>query len=152
VARNLHYVGRTLATMPYPPAAFIALVIASLVSGTAATQDVNKAAPTVKDVMATMTVPASDAVFSAASEPPKDAAQWVALRASVATLAESGRLLTRTARAKADREWIEMASAMVTEAEATFKAVDAKDTDALSLAADSVLSTCKPCHDRYMDK
>ena len=138
--------------MFHPPTALVAVVIALLVAGTAATQDVNKAAPTVKDVMTTMTVPASDAIFSAASEPPKDAAQWVALRASVATLAESGRLLTRTARAKDDREWIEMASAMVAEAEATFKAVDAKDPDALSLAADNVLSTCKPCHDRYLDK
>jgi hypothetical protein len=32
--------------------------------------------------MATMTVPASDAIVSAASEPPKDERQWVALRAS----------------------------------------------------------------------
>jgi hypothetical protein len=30
--------------------------------------------------MATMTVPASEAIFSAAPEPPKDERQWVALR------------------------------------------------------------------------
>lgn len=135
--------------MPHPPTALIAVVIALLVSGTAATQDVNKAAPTVKDVMTTMTVPASDAIFSAASEPPKDAAQWVALRASVATLAESGRLLSRTGSAKDDHEWIEMARAMVTEAEATFRVIDAKDAEALSQVGDSVYLTCKTCHDRY---
>jgi hypothetical protein len=124
-----------------------------LAAGTAVPQDSTKAAPTVKEVMTTMTVPASDAIFSAASEPPKDAAQWAALRASAAMLAESGRLLNTTPRAKDDREWVEMARALVTETEATFKAIDAKDLDALSQAGDGVYLTCKTCHDRYyLDK
>ena len=96
-----------------------------------------------------MTVPASDAIFSAASEPPKDEQQWMALLASATTLAESGRLLTTVARAKDDREWVEMARGLVTEAEATMKAIDAHDTDALSQAGDSVYLACKTCHDRY---
>ena len=138
--------------MLQPPTALIAVVIMVLAAGTVVPQDSTKAAPTVKDVMTTMTVPASDAIFSAASEPPKDATQWVALRASAAMLAESGRLLNKTPRAKDDREWVEMARALVTETEATFKAIDAKDLDALSQAADGVYLTCKTCHDRYLDK
>ena len=138
--------------MLQPPTALIAVVIAVLAAGTAAPQDVNKAAPTVKDVMTTMTVPASDAIFSAASEPPKDAAQWVALRASAVMLAESGRLLTATDRAKKDAEWLELPRTMVTEAEATFKAIDAKDSEALAQAGDSVYVTCDACHARYMDR
>jgi hypothetical protein len=134
------------------PTALIAVAIAGLAAGTAAPQDADKAAPAVKHVMATMTVPASDAIFSAASEPPKDAAQWVSLRTSAATLAESGRLLTTTARAKDDHEWVEMARALITEAEATFKAIDAKDSNALSQAGDSVYLTCKTCHARFMGR
>jgi len=151
LARKLHCVRPDTRTMLQPSTALIAVVIAVLALGTPEPQDVNQAAPTVKDVMTTMTVPASDAIFSAASEPPKDDAQWVALRASAATLAESGRLLTITARAK-EAEWIEMARAMVTEAEATFKAVDAKDPEALAQAGDSVYLTCDACHARYMDR
>ena len=58
--------------MLQPPTALIAVDIAVLATGTATPQDADKAAPAVKHVMATMTVPASDALFSAASEPPKD--------------------------------------------------------------------------------
>jgi hypothetical protein len=135
--------------MHQPPTALIAIVIAGLAAGTAAPQDADKAAPTVKHVMTTMTVPASDAIFDAVAEPPKEAAQWVAVRASAARLAESGRLLTTTARAKDDEEWNRMARALVTEAEAAFKAIDAKDPDALADVGDKVYLTCEACHARY---
>ena len=139
--------------MLQPPTALIAVAIAVLAAGgTAAPQDADKAAPAVKHVMATMTVPASDAIFSAASEPPKDEPQWVALRASAETLAESGRLLTTVHRAKDDTEWIEMARALITQAEATLKSIESKDPDALTQAGDSLYLTCKTCHDRYMGR
>ena len=138
--------------MHQPPTALIAAAIAVLAAGTAAPQDADKAAPAVKHVMATMTVPASDAIFSAASEPPKDERQWVALRRSAETLAESGRLLTTVDRAKDDTEWIEMARALVTEAEATFKTIESKDPDALTQAGDSLYRTCATCHARFMGR
>jgi cytochrome c556 len=137
--------------MPQPPTALIAIVVAVLTAGTAASQGANKAAQTVKGVMQTMTIPASDEIFSAASEPPKDETQWVALRASAATLAESGRLLTTTGPAKEETEWLEMARALVTEAEATLKAIDAKNLEGLAQAGDSLYVTCEACHDRYME-
>ena len=99
-----------------------------------------------------MTVPASDAIFSAAFEPPKDEQQWVALRRSAETLVESGRLLTTVDRAKDDTEWIEMARAMITQAEATLKTIESKDPDGLTQAADSLYPTCETCHARYMDR
>ena len=97
----------------------------------------------------TMTVPASDAIFSAASDPPKDAAQWVALRPNARTLADSGRALATMDRAKDTREWTEMARALVTQAEVALKAIDKKDADALATAGDEVYLTCKTCHDRF---
>ena len=135
--------------MKYPLTPLASLV-AVLAAGTATPQEAVKAAPSVMEVMTTMTVPASDAIFSAASEPPKEASQWVALRASAKALADSGRVLTTIAHdAKDDAEWIEMARALVTEAEATFTAIDQKDADALSKVGDDVYLTCKTCHDRF---
>jgi hypothetical protein len=135
--------------MTHPPTAIIAVVIAALASGTATPQDADKAAPTVEQVMTTMTVPASDAIFAAASEPPKDDPQWVALRASAGTLAESARLLLKTGPSKDDAEWIEMARALVTEAEVIMKGIDAKDAERLAQAGDDMYLTCKACHDRF---
>ena len=133
-----------------PPTGLIAVATVVAAASAAAPQDANKAALAVKHVMVTMTVPASDAIFTAAYEPPKDERQWVVLRASAETLAESGRLLATVDRAKGDSEWKEMARALVTQAEATFKAVDAKDAEALAQAGDDLYLTCKTCHDRYM--
>ena len=73
----------------------------------------------------------------------------MALRASAKVLADSGRVLAAANGARKDTEWIEMARAMVTKAEATFKAIDKKDEDALSTASDDVYLTCKTCHDRF---
>jgi hypothetical protein len=118
--------------------------VAVLVAGTATPQEPTKAGPAVKEVMTTMTVPASEAIFSAASEPPREAAQWVALRASAKALADSGRVLITTAPAKDDDEWIEMARALVTNAEATLKTIDAKDAEALSDAGVSPARRATP--------
>jgi cytochrome c553 len=56
-----------------------------------------------------------------------------------------------SSRAKDGTTWMEMARAMVTQAEATLKAIDARDGDALSQASDGLYTTCETCHDRYMD-
>jgi hypothetical protein len=100
--------------------------------------------------MTTMTIPASDAIFAAASEPPASAEGWAALRNSAAKLAESGRMLTTAALAKDTTAWREMARNLVSEAEATVRIADAKNREALEKASDSVYATCKPCHDRYI--
>jgi cytochrome c556 len=131
------------------PLTALASLAAVLAAGPATPQDKAKAAPSVMEVMMTMTVPASDAIFSAASDPPKDDAQWVALRPNARTLADSGRALATMDRAKDTREWTEMARALVTQAEATLTAIDRKDADALSVAGEDVYLTCKTCHDRF---
>ncbi len=106
---------------------------------------------TVKDVMTTMTIPASDAVFDAAAEPPTTAEAWSVVRKSAVTLAESGRLLMTDALAKDKTTWNEMARDLAREAEAAIKVAEAKDRDALEKAGDSLYATCKACHGRYME-
>ena len=65
-----------------------------LVTAAAAAQgDAPEAPATVKEVMVTMTIPSSDAIFDAAYEPPNDDEQWVAVRKNAVMLVESGKLL-----------------------------------------------------------
>lgn len=128
-----------------------AAVVLVTVAATAQ-QDADTAPATVKQVMVTMTVPSSDAIFAAASEPPKDDEQWVAVRKSAMMLAESGNLLMTGGRAKDNTTWMEMAREMVKQTEATLKAAEARNSEALSKAGDDIYLTCEACHARYMDK
>ena len=118
----------------------------------AAQQDTQRETVTVKQVMETMTIPASDAIFSAAAETQRDAKVWQEARKAAVMLAESGDLLMTGGRAKDSTTWLDMSRALVTQAQAALKAIDAKDGDALVQASDSLYDTCKACHDRYMEK
>ena len=109
-----------------------------------------KPVATVKQIMQTMTAPLSDAVFSAASEPPKTDAQWAALRGTALALAESGKRLMIGPRA-GDKAWMKMAQQQVDAAHAVTKTAGAKDADALSRAGDALYDTCASCHARYLN-
>ena len=104
----------------------------------------------VKEVMTSMTIPASDVIFDAASKAPDTDAGWVALRKAAETLATSGRLLTTPALARDTTTWMERARAMVTQAEATLTLADARARDRLEQASDAVYATCEACHERYL--
>ena len=97
-----------------------------------------------------MTIPSSDEIFESASDPPATQERWVRLRLAALALAESGRLLETTKLAKDTGTWMDMARALVKEAERASQIADAKDAKGLEAVSDSVYSTCKPCHDRYM--
>ena len=134
---------------------FFSLIVGSMLMFAvtiAARQESQRETVTVRQVMETMTIPASDAIFSAALETPQDAKAWQDVRQAAVTLAESGNLLIADGLAKDSTTWIDMARALVTQAQATLKAVDAKDGDALGQAGDDVYATCKPCHQKYMGK
>ena len=129
----------------------IAIVaMATLASVESARQDAGQTPRTVKEVMTTMMIPASDAIFAGSAEPPTAAEGWGAIRKQAVTLAESGKLLMTDALAKDKAKWMEMARALVQEAETVMKAADAKDRDALEQASDRVYATCEACHERYM--
>jgi hypothetical protein len=128
----------------------VTALVATLTAVTFARQAAPRTPTTVKEVMTTMTIPASDAVFDAAAEPPADAAAWAALRKHAATLAESGNLLMTDALARDKTTWMNMARDLVREAEATIRIADAKNREELEKAGDAVYATCKACHTRYM--
>ena len=105
---------------------------------------------TVKDVMLTMTVPASTVIFEAQSEPPATDAAWIAVQKAAQMLAESGRLLARPPLTKNDADWTDMAAALVTEAEKTLAVAGRRDAAALAEAGDAVYLTCETCHGRFL--
>lgn len=133
------------------PSFFTAAVVALTISLTAAAQQRDAAAPTtVKDVMVSMTVPASNGIFDAQADPPDTDAKWAAMQKAAVQLAESGRLLTRDPLAKDQTTWLEMARALVTEAERAAQVAAKKDREALDATGDAVYATCETCHSKYM--
>jgi hypothetical protein len=124
---------------------------ASMFVGVAIAQQSGSAPPsTVKEVMTSMTIPASDEIFESAFDTPTTDERWARVQRAALTLAESGKLLTTTKLAKDTGMWMDMARALVEEAERTSAAAGAKDAKALEALGDTLYATCKTCHSRYM--
>ena len=100
--------------------------------------------------MVGLTIPSSDAVFDAASEPPKTDQEWTKVATDALMLAEAGNLLMIGPRAKDKDLWMKMARAQVDAAEAVMQAAAVKDVDALSTTGNALYETCDACHSRYM--
>ena len=111
-----------------------------------------RAIATVGEVMQTMTIPFSNAVFEAGGEAPKDDKAWEAVRGQAVALAEAGNLLMLGARAKDHAAWMKFSQAQVDAAEAVAKAAATKNADQLSTAADTLYETCEACHKVYLAK
>jgi hypothetical protein len=136
-------------------AALVALVsmgaaAAQLSAAPAASDDGVKTVASVMDVMKTMTIPFSNAVFEAGSEAPKDAASWEAVRENAVALAEAGNLLMMGSRVRDRAAWMKFSRSQVDAAEAAAKAASAKNADQLSAAADALYATCAACHKDYL--
>ena len=130
-------------------ATLIVLACATLASAALTSQNTQSPPKTVKEVMTLMTIPASDAIFNAGAEPPATAGGWASVRMGAVTLAESGKLLMTSRLARDRGPWMEMAGALVKEAQAVVKIADAKNTKALEEESDRLYVACKTCHDRY---
>ena len=109
-----------------------------------------KTVASVMDVMKTMTIPFSNAVFEAGAEPPKDDGSWEAVRGQAVALAEAGNLLILGSRVRDRAAWMKMSRAQVDAAEAAAKAASAKNAEQLSMAADALYETCAACHKDYL--
>jgi|SoiMethySBSTD1v2_1073268.scaffolds.fasta_scaffold172936_2 hypothetical protein len=107
---------------------------------------------TTLQVMHAIVKPASDAVFAAGGEPPKDAKAWTALENQAIALAESGNLLMLGDRAKDQGDWMKFSRALVDASAGAVKAAQAKNADAMSTASDAVYETCEACHMKYLKK
>ena len=95
--------------------------------------------------------PASDAVFNDASNPPRDAQGWAAVRNQALLLAESGNLLMVGSRVRDNADWMKMSRAMVDAAALAATAAEKKDAQALEVATDAITVACMDCHRPYRD-
>jgi len=132
------------------PAA-LGILSALLASGVFA--DTPKRGPaTIKELMTLLVDPASNAVFQAASEPPKKDAEWKTLQGQALTLLELAGTLTSPRRAKDKDQWMKYAQAMRDASRAAFAAAMAKDANALMELSDPLYNTCANCHEHYLPK
>jgi hypothetical protein len=109
-----------------------------------------KAVASVVEIMQTMTIPFSNAVFEAGGETPKNDKEWEHVRLQAVALAEAGNLLMIGSRVKDPAAWLKFSRAQVDAAEVVAKAAGAKNADKLSAAADALYETCASCHKVYM--
>jgi hypothetical protein len=124
----------------------VAVMVFAAVTSVAARQSSHDSLTT-KEIMATMTVPGSDAIFAAASDNPS----WDAVRKGAVLVEESGQLLMTGARVRDREGWLQNARELVARAGAARRIADTtKNADALIEASDRLYETCKACHDRYM--
>ena len=119
-------------------------------AGKAAATGPIKPVATVVEIMETMTIPFSNAIFEAGGEAPKDDKGWAAVRGQAVALAEAGNLLMLGSRAKDSAAWMKFSRAQVDAAEVVAKAAAAKNADQFSTAADALYETCAECHKVYL--
>ena len=108
-----------------------------------------KSIATVKQLMNALTVPASDVVFGAAGELPKQDDAWLEVERSALALAESGNLLMLPDRARDDHEWREQSVALIEAATLAAAAAEAKNADKLIEAGDAIYAVCESCHQHF---
>jgi hypothetical protein len=106
----------------------------------------------VQQIMTIMTIPASDAIFGAAGDPPKADGGWLTIQNNALMLAESGNLLMLPGRAQDNQEWLQQSLAMIDAARTAYDAAGARNGEKLAEAGDKIYATCETCHDKYMAK
>jgi cytochrome c556 len=121
---------------------------------------------TTKQIMESMSIPASNALFDAATKDKPTDADWAEFRKHAMTLAESGNLMmvpgrmatgqTKSkskARAANPAAWNAAAKLMRDAGKAAMVAIDKKDLDSLGGdVGEKILNSCASCHDKYMIK
>jgi hypothetical protein len=110
-----------------------------------------KSVATIREIMFAITIPTSESVFKAASEPPDTPAGWTQVRDQALALAESANLLIMPGRAPDTNEWTQFAVVQREAAVVAMKAAESRDAEALSNASDALYDTCANCHARYLD-
>ncbi len=115
---------------------------------------------TVRQLMLGVVEPAAVVVFESVSttvtkegteeKAPSTAAEWEAVGAAAAALAEAGRLLMADGRAVDRQDWTRMAQGMVDGARQTLAAVAARSAPGVFDAGGALYTSCDGCHQQYM--
>ncbi len=113
-------------------------------------QGAYKPVATNAQLMTTLIIPSSDAIFDVSVNPPKTDEAWANLENQSLILAESGNLLMMDGRAVAETLWMEESRGLVDSGEDAFKAAKAKDLKRMLEVGEDILATCARCHYQYL--
>jgi hypothetical protein len=114
----------------------------------------------VKQIMAGITMPAANEVWSAISttvdaggiheQIPRTDAEWEAVGNSAAALIESANLLMFEGRAVDNGDWMKFSKQLFDTATRALKGTQAKNGDEILAAGELINESCDNCHQRYM--
>jgi hypothetical protein len=104
---------------------------------------------TMSQLMVDIIYPASDAIFYAFREPPKNEHEWNILQGQALMVAESGNLLMLPSRARDQDKWMTDAKLLVDVGAAAYKAAKAKNMDAIVALNEQLNTACVTCHQDY---
>lgn len=107
---------------------------------------------TVKQHMQEVIIPASNAVFAVAGEAPKDDAEWENVRVNALALVDSGEWLLAYPPTLESKIWRQSAKDSIDAANAAVKAAEAKDSDNVAVAGNTLYEACESCHASYLNK
>jgi hypothetical protein len=114
----------------------------------------------VKQIMAGITMPAANEVWSAVStivdaegiheQVPRSDEEWAAVGNSAAALVESANLLMLEGRAVDNGDWMKFSRELLDTSTRALKGAEAKDTNEILAAGEVINQSCDNCHERYM--
>src|SRR5579872_2308504 len=104
---------------------------------------------TMSQLMVDVIYPASDAIFYAFREPPKNEHEWNVLQMHALMVAESGNLLMLPGRARDQEKWMADAKLLVEVGNAAYKAAKAHNLEAINGLNQQLNDACVTCHQDY---
>jgi hypothetical protein len=104
------------------------------------------------DLMKSVIIPASTAVFEVSNAAPKNDREWAAVEGGAAKLIDAAKVLAQQAPAAGGANWTRLSKAMSDAAATAGKAAKARNADAVVDAGDVLYTTCEDCHKQYMKR
>jgi hypothetical protein len=104
---------------------------------------------TMSQLMVDVLYPASDALFYAFRQPPKNEHEWNILQGQALIVAETGNLLMMPSRARDQVKWMADAKLLVDVGAAAYKAAKAKNMDGINALNQQLNDACVACHQDY---
>jgi len=123
--------------------------IAMLLLVAQATAQSSSAAKTMSQLMIDPIYPASDAIFYIGTRTPASDADWRALEANTAALADAAKSLTGPLYFRDRNKWMADAKLLVDASATAVQAVRKRDLNALAELNDALYTSCVQCHQDY---
>jgi hypothetical protein len=102
-----------------------------------------------RELMADVLYPASDAVFYIESRTPTTDGDWGLVQMQALMIAEVANLLMTPERAPDEDQWMADSALMLDAGGAAYRAAKERDVEALVALNDQLYISCETCHEHY---